>query len=190
MGNFLQKNAGVTITLVLEALIGALLLINPLAFTTGILIAFGAVLLVMGIVHIICYFRMDPLEAAGSQALMRGLVLVVVGGFLVFRSKWFIVTFPLLTIVYGVVVLIAGLSKIQWAVDALRLHADRWYLPAISAAISIICAIVILMNPFATTLVLWQFAGATLVVEAILDLLVLIFHGRSRMGMFDDPEIV
>lgn len=177
--NFLKRKTNVILLCLFEALIGILLLFDPIGFASAIMIAFGVALLIAGLVAVIGYFRTDAVEAALGRALTRGLVMLLAGAFCVLRPAWFIVTFSLLTILYGVIVLLAGLSKAQWAVDALRLKTGRWFLPAISAAVSIICAFVILANPFVSTLVLWQFTGISLIVEAVLDALVLLFSKSS-----------
>lgn len=158
-----------------EIIVGVLLLLDPIGFTSAIVIALGAALLAAGAVSVFGYFRMNPVEAALTGSLARGLFLLLTGGFCVFRSGWFIAAFPLLTILYGVVILLAGLGKVQWAVDALRLRTGRWFLPAISAAVTILCGAVILSDPFASTMVMWMFIGISLIVEAVLDIVVLIF---------------
>ena len=47
-----------------EFIIGILLLLNPVGFTSGIIATFGVVLMIMGISSIIKYFRTEPEEAA------------------------------------------------------------------------------------------------------------------------------
>ncbi len=175
---FLKRNANVIFICLLEALIGILLLFDPIAFTSAIIIACGVVLLLTGLVATLDYFRTDAVEAALKRGLAKGLTMLLAGGFCVLQPGWFLAAFPLLTILYGVIILLAGLSKVQWAVDALRLHTGRWILPAVSAVISIVCALVIFYNPFATTVALWKFTGITLIVEAALDVVVL-FLGRG-----------
>lgn len=176
---FLKKNIGSILICLLEILAGILLLINPAGFTAGIIIAAGAVLTVNGVLCIIRYFRMNPHAAAISQFLMKGLVLLLLGMFCMLRSGWFIVTFPILTMLYGIVILFTGLSKIQWTVDMIRLKRKKWGLAAISAAVSILCGVVILHNPFTSTAVLWMFAGGYLIVEAVFDLIVLFFDRKA-----------
>ena len=178
---FLKRNSNVILLCLLEALIGVLLVVDPIGFTSGIIIVFGIALLILGLICTIGYFRTDAVEAALRGALVKGLAMLLAGAFCVLQPMWFIATFPLLTILYGVVILFAGLCKMQWAVDALRLKAGRWYLPAISAIASIICGFVVLLNPFASTLVLWMFTGITLIVEALLDVVVL-FFARGMSG--------
>ena len=96
------------------------------------------------------------------------------------RSKWFVATFPLLTILYGIGILISGVGKIQWTADMLRFGRKRWYLPAISAVLSLCFAAVILFNPFETTAVLWSFTGAVLIVEAVFDIIAIALGGKHR----------
>ena len=95
--------------------------------------------------------------------------MVAAGAFCAFRSYWFILTFPVLSVIYGVSILIAGLGKIQWTFDMLRMKRKKWFLAAISAAISIVCAILVLNNPFTTSAILWMFIGISLIVEAVFD---------------------
>lgn len=163
----------------LQILLGILLLINPIGFTSGIVTAFGLVMIVMGIVNIIQYFRTEAVEAAKSQTMLKGLVTLLAGGFCVAKSYWFIATFPILTILYGVVVLITGLGKIQWMTDMIRMKKKKWFLAAISAVISIACAVVILSNPFTSTAVLWTFTGIALIVDAVFDIIAIFVSDRD-----------
>ena len=169
----------------LEILVGVLLLINPVGFTSGIIMGAGLVLLLVGIVCIIKYFRAEPQEAAKSQNLMKGLIALLAGSFCALRSEWFVVTFPVITLIYGVVILITGLGKIQWTVDILRQKKPRWFLCALSALVSTACGLVIIAAPFTTTAVLWMFTGIGLIVDACFDIVALIFTNRKTIP--DEP---
>ena len=168
----------------LEILVGVLLLINPVGFTSGIIMGAGLVLLLVGIVCIIKYFRAEPQEAAKSQNLMKGLIALLAGSFCALRSEWFVVTFPVITLIYGVVILITGLGKIQWTVDILRQKKPRWFLCALSALVSTACGLVI-AAPFTTPAVLWMFTGIVLIVDACFDIVALIFTNRKAIP--DEP---
>ena len=76
---------------------------------------------------------------------------------------------------YGVGLLVMGVVKVQWTVDILRVKVGRWYLPGISALVSLVCAAVILLNPFASMVALWVFIGVALIVEAVVDLLAILW---------------
>ena len=163
-----------------ELIVGILLLINPVGFTSGIIITLGVALMLTGVVTAIRYFCVDAVEASTHQLLVKGLISLLAGAFCAFYPQWFFVTFPILTLVYGIAILIAGLTKLQWMIDMIRMKRSRWFFVAISAAASILCGIVIIRNPFASTAAVWMFIGISLIVEAILDTIGSIFGDRDR----------
>lgn len=177
----IKENLNGILVCVFELVVGILVLVSPISFTSGIIMAFGVVLLIMGLLRVIKYFRTDPVEAARSQFLMKGLVALLAGGACAFRSEWFVATFPVLTLLYGMAILLSGLGKVQWTVDILRLKKKNWHLAAISAVLSIGCGIVIIASPFSSTAVLWMFTGISLIVEAVLDIVALCFGSKAQV---------
>ena len=173
---------------VVELVIGILLLVNPIGFTSGIIIAFGIMLMIIGISKTVKYFCAEPEEAAVSQILVKGLLMLLAGVFCAFNSHWFIATFPVLTLVYGVVILVTGITKLQWTMDIIRMKRSKWLWAAISAAISILCGVVIITSPFSTTAVLWMFIGISLIVEALFDMIGSIFGNREKKAEQEDAE--
>lgn len=158
-----------------ELLVGILLLINPIGFTSGIIITLGIILALNGLHCCIRYFREDPEEAAEQGSLVKGLIFLITGLFCAFKSEWFFATFPVLTVIYGVVTLMTGIRKIQWAFDMLRQKQKYWFVALIGAVLTLTFAILILCNPFSTTAILWTFIAVSLIVEAVVDILTYIF---------------
>ena len=179
MKPFNQKLSAMIFCL-LQALLGILLLVNPVGFTSGIIIGLGIVLLIAGAISIVRYFRSSAVEAAKSQTMLKGLIALLFGVFCVFNPHWFLATFPVLTIFYGIVLLIEGLGKVQWMFDMIRMKTKRWFLAVISTVLSILCAVVILSNPFTSTAVLWIFTGVSLIVDALLDMIAVFASGNDR----------
>lgn len=177
----IQKNGGSILMCVLEILVGVLLLVDPTGFTSAIIIAAGTALILYGVISIVRYFRADAAEGALRQSLFKGLLLLLGGLFCVLRSRWFVDTFPLLTILYGIGLLISGIGKIQWMADMIRFGRKCWYLPAISAVLSLIFAAIILCSPTA----LWSFLGIVLIVEAVFDIVAIALGGKHK-GSDDD----
>ena len=174
----LDRNTGNLIMCIAEAVIGILLLINPIGFTSGIIVVLGFVLTLLGLKELVSYFKKDPDTAAEGSGLAKGLLCAVLGIFCMFKSEWFIVTFPILTVFYGVLTLVGGISKIQWAVDLFRRKQKYGYIEVIGAVLTILFAILILTNPFASTAILWTFIGISLIAEAIIDILAFVL-GRK-----------
>lgn len=157
-----------------EILIGVLLLIDPVGFTSAVLMILGIALMILGAWKTVSYFRTSPEAAAQNGGLVVGIVCVLLGAFCVFRWEWFLVTFPVLTVVYGVITLINGINKVQWAVDLLRLKQRFWFVSLIGAALTLVFGILILTNPFTTTAILWTFIAVTLIAEAAMDIVTFI----------------
>ena len=163
-----------------ELIVGVLLLVNPVGFTSGIIMATGIALMIFGIIETVKYFRTSAEEAFLGQTLVKGLVSLLVGAFCTFKTEWFIITFPVLTIIYGVIILLTGIGKIQLAVDMIRRKNKKWFWAAINAVDSIFCAIVIMNSPFTSTAVLWIFTVASLIVEGVFDLITLFVGGMAK----------
>lgn len=178
----LKANFSTILLSLFELIVGVLLLISPVGFTKGILTAAGAVLIVVGLITLIQYFRTKTEEAAAGQLMFKALVALLLGVFLIFGKDWLIAVFPLLTMLYGVAILLTGLAKIQWTIDGIRMKKKRWWLSAIGAVVSIICAVVIFINPFGSTTVLWMFTGISLIVEAVMDIALLITASVLNKG--------
>ncbi|MGM9614766.1 MAG: glycoside hydrolase family 2 TIM barrel-domain containing protein [Oscillospiraceae bacterium] len=173
---------------VLEALVGVLLLVKPVGFTSAILVGAGILLVVYGLIELVRYFRMPVEEAAKKQPMSKGLFLVMLGVVCMVFTEWFITTFTMLTILYGIALLLSGLAKVQWSVDLFRLKKGRWALAAVSAVITLVCSAVIIGNPFSSTKLLWMFTGIVLTVEAVFDIVILILGGRKASDKTEKQE--
>lgn len=176
----IKDSLGVILMGLCEIVIGVLLLINPAGFTSGIIIGCGWLLLALAAVSIVHYFRLAPAEAAKEQSLAKGLGLAAGGLFCILNWDWFIAAFPLLTLLYGVAILAASLMRIQWTVDALRMKNPAWKWPGASAALALVLALLIVLNPFSTTAFMWTFVALSLIAEAVVDVLMLVFTGKTR----------
>jgi len=177
--NKLSRNMGNILVCIFEILIGVLLLIDPIGFTSKIIMGAGVVLLILGIWNVFKYFKEPPEVAALDNCLANGLLFMLIGGFCTFKAEWFVLTFPVLTVIYGVFNLIIGICKVQWAADMLRAKHRYWYAAAFGAVITLVFAVLILVNPFASTQFLWTFIAITMILEAIIDLLTAVMRGKK-----------
>lgn len=152
-----------------ELVVGILLLVDPVSFASGIIMTIGIIFVVIGVWNIISYFRSAPQYGIIERKLSIGLLAVAGGLFCIFNPQWFIATFPILTMVYGLASLVSGVFKVEATVNMIRLGLDHWIWPAIGAALTLVCAVFILCNPLSTTAALWLFIGISLIVEAVFD---------------------
>lgn len=169
----MKTNKDKIILCLMESFVGICLLISPSNFTKISISIIGLAIVIYGIVSIVNYFRTEVVEAAMKHLLSQGLIAVIAGVFCICNPEWFIDTFPVLTVLYGITMLIAGIEKIQWTIDGVRMKKGRWYVTAINAFMTLLLAIVILLNPFDTMLILWRFIAVSLIFEAVFDLILL-----------------
>ncbi len=189
---FLKKNSVNLLIGLCELALGILLLINPTGFTAGIIIAFGVICLIVGIVQIVFYWRKPFAEAMSRLYLMKGLASVSIGLFCTCFSHWFWETFMLLSFLYGVLLLVSGFYKAQWSIDLLRQKEKRWWMGAVDAALTILFALLIIGNPFPSVNTTWTFSGIALIATAAVDfaalLLIRIFVNAKLPMKEKTPE--
>jgi uncharacterized membrane protein HdeD (DUF308 family) len=176
---FLREKGGRLTAFLGEILVGVLLIVEPVKFTSVVIIAAGVLMCALAALNIVRYFKADAKAAAVSRALYKGLTFAFFGLFCIFFSGWFIDTFPIVSIIYGICIMLAGFSKVQWTVDAIRVKSGSWIPYAVSAAVTVICAVIILCNPFGTVKALWLFAGISLIAEAVMDIVSMFIKGKE-----------
>ncbi len=169
----LNDNGKGILVFLLKVAVGVLLLINPEKLTGVAITIFGILAAIFGVVKVISYFVTPPEDAAKERSLSRGLLALAVGVFFAFRSGWLTATmFAWIPMFYGVGLIFTGISEVEWTVDMLRLKRNGWIPQAISALLALILGAVLILNPFESSKLLWNFAGIALIVSAIPDILV------------------
>lgn len=168
------------VVILFELAVGVLLILNPEMFTKAIILAAGVVLAIVGIVNTISYFKTEAEVAAQGQKLVIGLGAMVLGVSCILGSEWIMKTLGALTIAYGVFLFLMGLEKVQSTVDMLRIKRGMWAFPLIGAVVSIVCAIIIIINPFTGVNIIWTFIGVTLLIEAAFDIMTLVTKNKVK----------
>lgn len=165
----ITKNS--TLISAIEFIIGLILLFRPEGFTSVIIVCLGIVLILLGASSTVNYFRTEKSEAMKTNLLSKGLLCIIGGMFFAFNSKWFIKTFPISTVLYGVFMLLLGVVKFQSSADAFRFKMKYWYINLIGAVLTLFSSVTIITNPFTSTEFVWKYIAIALLVEAVLDIL-------------------
>lgn len=166
-----QGKAGSLMTCIMEIVVGVLLMINPIGFTSGIIVGSGVLLCMGGLLSIVRYFMMNPEMAAQKQLLFKGVLSIMGGAACIAKYDWFLGAFPLLTVLYAIAMLILAASRLQKMADMRRMGMAHWYMPGIAAGLAAILAAVILVNPFGAVAAVWTFVAIALIAEAIVEII-------------------
>ena len=149
-------------------LIGLLFILTPQTSADVICYVAGILLLASGIAAVVSYLASGRLF--GSYALVSGIVLLVCGVFCLLRPE---VIQGLLTVIFGVFLVIDGMVTLQDGIDCARAKLGGWW---VLAALALGC--VILFGKFDSIMLL---AGISLIVDGVFDLIVtLAFSKRVR----------
>lgn len=154
---------------------GVLFLVFPDSCSKIICYLIGGALLIGGVVSIVTYLKYGRDEPFSSFGLVRGTALVVIGVFILINPEFLI---GFLSSILGIVLIIDGTLKLQYAVDLLRLKISGWMAVLILALAAVVFGVLILFNPFATARTLMYFIGISLVIDGVSDLGTMLYINR------------
>ncbi len=171
----LKRHLPVILLILFEIAVGVLLLTNPEAFTNAVIIIFGAVCVVIGLIYFFKYLRARKREDASVLMLIGAIFSLTLGLFSIIASPLIITFFTFIAIMYAVIMIVSGLIKIQNYIINKRYHRPVSVITLVSAVIAVIVGVVILFNPFETTHILWMFVGIAILAEAAIDIAAIIY---------------
>lgn len=174
-----RENMHTIIMILFQAAIGILLLMNPDTFTRAVLTAFGVVMLIIGVTHIIKYFKRKNESLFPALRLISGIISLIIGVIFTFCTSLIMGVFSLIAVIYGIILLVSGVFKMQ---DFFQAKKYEPYVPIViflSAAVSVVLGLIIIINPFETTLLVFRFAGISMLVGAATDIITLILIAKS-----------
>lgn len=178
MRKFMDRFGGV-VTAVCELGVGIALLINASWFSETCITIIGVVVAAMGIFELLGYFRMSPEDGMESMGMTKALLGLLAGFFCVFRTDWFTDTFKVLSMLYGVGMLLVGVRKLAGTVDMLRLKNGGWTWKLLSGAATTACAVVTLAVDFDGD-GMWIFIGVALIVLAVIDVAAMVMCAKMK----------
>ena len=83
--------------------------------------------------------------------------------------------FAVIAVIYGVILVVSAVFKVKSYIDVSRMGLKPSPFTLLGAAIALILGTVIILNPFKAVETLWVFTGIVLIVQAVLDIAVLVF---------------
>ena len=147
--------------------LGLLLLVMPQTSLLWICYAFGAVVLITGIVCLIQYGRIRGSGFSAPFFLVAGVSTAALGLFTLVRPE---VVASFLPVVFGLFILIDGCTRIGTAIELARRQADKWWMMLLFSVLSIALGILLLVNPFGAAVSVVMLCGVLLIIEGVVNL--------------------
>ncbi len=171
---------------------GLLLIVFPQTSVNIICYIVGIALCILGIMSIVGYFR-EMTDIFGSLGLAQGIALIAAGLIVVIRP---LVISGMITLVFGIIMVLDGILKLQYAFDLFRIRAKYWWVVLVASAVMITVGAIVVFNPFGSESVLVVFTGVFLILDSLSDVATVMYisHAvkdvRRELGVleYEDKE--
>ncbi len=176
MEQYIKKYTSYSILTSLILIILSIFLIsNPNQFLNIVMTIFSIILILSGIIQVIGYFRSPAELKAFSIKLILGIIIIVLGIFLLLNSS---MVNTIITAIIGGWMVIQSIIKIQIAFNLREYANSNWKAICILSIITLLLGILIIINPFGAIETIGRIAGIMLLVSEIINLIESIFMLR------------
>ncbi len=154
-------------TSIILLVVGLLLLFKSDDTIIALSYIIAGVLFVLGIIAVINFFRESSINPFNDLNIVYGIVTIILG-ILIISNPMAIAT--IIPFVVGLVILISSSIKLAYSIELKDNEDEVWKPTLIMAAISALCGILILFNPFKTSVIVFKIIGIFIIVYSILDI--------------------
>ncbi len=147
MEGLLKKiKANMIVSSLLCVLLGLVLVLRPGLSVRIVCTAVGIVLILSGVTRIIDWFCARDGSMYAQMNLIFGIVLVVVGVWIVVKPDKVLAIIP---IIVGIVIGMHGLNNLKQAIELWRDKYDKWWVAFILGALTVGLGVLLICRPFA-----------------------------------------
>ena len=149
-------------------LLGLLLFIKSDDTIVAISYLVGGAIIILGILAFINFFKKKNSDFVSSFDIIYGMITVVFGIFILSNPKMVATIIPF---IIGGWVLIKSSFKIAYAIELKNVENVIWKNVLVTSIISALVGVIMIFNPFKTSVVVFKIIGAAIIVYAILDII-------------------
>ena len=170
---------------VIMVILGAVLMLNPGLSMLTLCYLIGGLMVIFGITRLVGYFSKDLFRLAFQFDLALGIFCMLAGIVILVHPNNIM---KLLPVIIGLFVTIDGVFKMQTAIDSKRFGLKRWYAILVLAAVTCVFGLLLIIDPFAGGKALMIFFGATMMIDGIQNLCVVLYTVKTVVGIRKDVE--
>lgn len=176
------------VTIILQAIVGIFLIVNPFGFTKAVLVTFAAALIIIGTINIVKFIFNRKNDLFPKIRLTAGLILLAVGLLVLCAALLVKKLLSFAVIVYGIVLFVTGIMKFIEYFESKKFSSYVPKMIIVSAVLSIAAGAIIIINPFETTLITMKVIGIWLIVQCLIDFVPIILQKRAERDVI--PEVI
>lgn len=148
------------------------LIFKPVVAMNILMIIFGLIISIDGLVHFISYFTSPKEFRAFSFELAQGVFEIITGIVFITHPNWLISILPF---VVGIWIILESIIKFQLSINMKDIPESNWVIMLILSIITIALGILIIANPIETAAITVSLCGACLLISESLNVIECIY---------------
>lgn len=178
-----------SLSAVICVILGIVLLVWPGQSTQVVCMVLGIVLGGFGLIQIILYLATKEKTMVSHSMMMLGVVLAVIGGWIVLKPETIIKAIPMIV---GILIVIHGLHNAVQAIDLKKMQYDNWWVALLLSLLTVALGVVLICNPFTIVDTVVRIIGAFLVYDGLSDMWILsrVFKTKKNREKIIDTDAV
>lgn len=178
-----------SLSAVICVILGIVLLVWPGQSTQVVCMVLGIVLGGFGLIQIILYLATKEKTMVSHSMMMLGVVLAVIGGWIVLKPETIIKVVPMIV---GILIVIHGFHNAVQAIDLKKMQYDNWWVALLLSLLTVALGVVLICNPFTIVDTVVRIIGAFLVYDGLSDMWILsrVFKTKKNREKIIDTDAV
>lgn len=178
-----------SLSAVICVIMGIVLLVWPGQSTQVVCMVLGIVLGGFGLIQIILYLATKEKTMVSHSMMMLGVVLAVIGGWIVLKPETIIKAVPMIV---GILIVIHGFHNAVQAIDLKKMQYDNWWVALLLSLLTVALGVVLICNPFTIVDTVVRIIGAFLVYDGLSDMWILsrVFKTKKNREKIIDTDAV
>lgn len=153
---------------VIYIVFGIIMIINPHIAIEVVSISLGIIVGVIGIASIIKFIIEKKKYNFTGFGFAGGIISLIIAFLLLFKYKELASLIP---IILGILIIINGALKTEYVIGLKRAVSSNWLMLLILGIVEMILGIVLIFNPFSSSLAITQIIGIFVVIYSIVDII-------------------
>ena len=185
MENYIRKLGRNSIIISMILLVfGLFMFTRPISTINILMMIFGCLLVIDGLVHLVSYFSIKNEFRFFSSELAQSIIYIILGFILVCNYDKIS---SLLPIILGIWIIVDSIFKLQIALNIRDIYDSHWGILLAMSIISALLGMVILINPFESLALLTMMCGAIIMIVEVISIF-FFFSIISRVGKTEKIE--
>ena len=178
-----------SLSAVICVILGIVLLVWPGQSTQVVCMVLGIVLGGFGLIQIILYLATKEKTMVSHSMMMLGVVLAVIGGWIVLKPETIIKAVPMIV---GILIVIHGFHNAVQAIDLKKMQYDNWWVALLLSLLTVALGVVLICTPFTIVDTVVRIIGAFLVYDGLSDMWILsrVFKTKKNREKIIDTDAV